>query len=499
MTSPSIALARSRPSDAHLIKAARLGRLPAYAELSARHLQAARRLSALLTLSPAEADELVDEALATVLATLQRGGGPDVAFRPYLLTALRSAHDDRILTRTRLAERTLAAPAFARLPERWQLILWHTEVESETPAQVGRLLGLAPSAVTALTGRARERLRQAYLQEHVDSTNDPACHWAAQRFGAHVPEDDKHVDDCHRCTALCGQLGKLDTGLRGMLGPLVLGSHAAAYVAAGTGPTAGRGRLVRPRRWAQDNFGTANASAGLAAAAAVVAVVLLTGVTVISSDPTVRPEEPPSAAGAPAPGATALPGSDSIAALIGPGAVRATTGVLARAAAGTRPRATAAVAPARVTPAALLPGPRVPVLPVPRRADLGVRVTNAATQHGRAAVKVHVSNVGPGPTAEITLVITAPESPEPGSGLRGWACTRQQTLTCKHAPLASGASTTATVTVQVKGRVRSPGITDPESQNNVDSASLNKQSAGGGDTAAGRRADHSRDAARREK
>ena len=62
---------------------------------------------------------------------------------------------------------TLAARAFHRLPERWQTVLWHTEVEQESPAEVAPLLGLTPNGVAALAYRAREGLRQAYLQEHL--------------------------------------------------------------------------------------------------------------------------------------------------------------------------------------------------------------------------------------------------------------------------------------------------------------------------------------------
>ena len=39
-------------------------------------------------------------------------------------------------------ESGLAARAFARLPERWQTVLWHTEVEQECPADVAPVLGL---------------------------------------------------------------------------------------------------------------------------------------------------------------------------------------------------------------------------------------------------------------------------------------------------------------------------------------------------------------------
>ena len=71
-------------------------------------------------------------------------------------------------------ESTLATRAFTRLPERWQLVLWRTEVEQQSPAEVAALLGLTPNGVSALAYRAREGLRQAYLQEHLVRASTPA-------------------------------------------------------------------------------------------------------------------------------------------------------------------------------------------------------------------------------------------------------------------------------------------------------------------------------------
>jgi len=67
-------------------------------------------------------------------------------------------------------ERRYAVRAFARLPERWRMVLWHTAVEGETPAQLAPRLGLTPGGVAALAFRARARLRQMYHQEHAVGT-----------------------------------------------------------------------------------------------------------------------------------------------------------------------------------------------------------------------------------------------------------------------------------------------------------------------------------------
>ncbi|MBV9847093.1 MAG: sigma-70 family RNA polymerase sigma factor, partial [Kutzneria sp.] len=180
-------------SDAELIKSVRAGNTASYGPLYERHVAAANNLARQLTRSPAEADDLVSDAFAKVLVTLRAGRGPDTAFRAYLLTALRHTAYDKTRRDRRVEltddvgtvanteavsvafsdtavaglERSLAAKAFARLPERWQAVLWHTEIEGQSPAEVGPLLGLTANGVSALAYRAREGLRQAYLQVHL--------------------------------------------------------------------------------------------------------------------------------------------------------------------------------------------------------------------------------------------------------------------------------------------------------------------------------------------
>jgi RNA polymerase sigma factor (sigma-70 family) len=142
-------------SDTELIEAVRGGTVAAYGKLYARHVRAARNLALQLAKSSADADDLVSDAFAKVLASLRAGGGPDSAFRPYLLTTVRHAAYNSFRKQRRLElvddlealpgaervtsqpfrdtavanlDRTLIAKAFASLPERWQNVLWHTEI-----------------------------------------------------------------------------------------------------------------------------------------------------------------------------------------------------------------------------------------------------------------------------------------------------------------------------------------------------------------------------------
>ena len=296
------------PSDAELISAVRGGDVDAYGELFARHVGSARRLARQLVSGP-DVDDLVSEAFAKTLVVLQRGGGPDLAFRAYLLTAVRRLHVDRIRATSRLHhtddltpfdpgvpfrdtavegfENATAARAFASLPERWQLVLWHTEVEGQKPAEIAPLLGLSANSVSALAYRAREGLRQAFLSMHAQDTVDASCAWAQEHLGSYVrgglsrrdsTRVEAHLEECRRCAAVYLELTEINSGLSGLLAPLLLGGAAAAYlgsVAAGAGPGALALLLGRARDLVLAHASaTATATAGVAASALVAGVLL---------------------------------------------------------------------------------------------------------------------------------------------------------------------------------------------------------------------------------
>jgi RNA polymerase sigma factor (sigma-70 family) len=184
-------------SDPELITRVRAGDRAAFGELYRRHSGPATTLSRQFARSAAESDDLVSESFARVLDNLLSGKGPDTAFRAYLFTTIRNTAYDRTRKDKRLQftddmtthdvavigedpvlakmESGLVATAFAQLPERWQAVLWHTQVEGESPAKVGALLGMAPGAVSSLAFRAREGLREAYLQAHLAETAAEQC------------------------------------------------------------------------------------------------------------------------------------------------------------------------------------------------------------------------------------------------------------------------------------------------------------------------------------
>jgi RNA polymerase sigma factor (sigma-70 family) len=286
------------PTDAELIAMVRAGDRRAYGPLYERHRRAALRVARHLARDEAAADDLAAEAFTRVLAAIDRGNGPEEAFRAYLYTTLRrtafdwAESDKRVRLVENIAElevtaapvtgadrdpldeafdRQVTSRAFHSLPERWQIVLWHLEVEDETPAQVAPLLHLSPSAVSALAYRAREGLRQAFLQEHLAETVNEACRPFAQRLAAFVrgklgtrdhAKVERHLDTCADCTGLYLELLKFNEALPEVLSPLVFGSAAAAKIIAGAAVGAGGFAGGTAAGVAAD--GTANASALLA-------------------------------------------------------------------------------------------------------------------------------------------------------------------------------------------------------------------------------------------
>lgn len=248
-------------SDAELLNRVREGESEAYGVLYRRHADAARRLATVLTHDRGEGEDLAAEAFAKVLASLRAGGGPQTAFRPYLLTAVRNAFYDRVRRSSRVEptdtiedyekpepyedpsiaalERSYAARAFARLPERWRAVLWHTEVEGESPTQIAPLFGLSANAVAVLAYRARERLKQGYLAEHITLTGSPRCHWTGEHLPGYVRANlagrdrtkvEDHLAECSECRRLHRELTDANVSLRVVLAPLLLGVAAPGYL-----------------------------------------------------------------------------------------------------------------------------------------------------------------------------------------------------------------------------------------------------------------------------
>ncbi|MWA06866.1 sigma-70 family RNA polymerase sigma factor [Actinomadura sp. LD22] len=311
--------------DAALISRVRDGDVSAYGVLYERHVAAARGLARHLTggSDAAAAEDAVQDAFTKVLGVLRRGAGPDTGFRPYLLTAVRRAVYDRRRADRRLhrtdrieefdegvpfedpaladLERSMIVRAYRSLPDRWQEVLWHTEVEGTKPAEVAALLGLTANGAAALAYRAREGLRQAYLQMHLAGLGDRRreCRPTLERLGPFVRgalaaresrRIQRHLDGCAGCKALHAELADLNTALREGLGPLVLGTASSVALAS-------KGGLFTWLRYLPRRQQQVLAGGGAVAVAAAVAA---TAMVLVSDRRPVRPaHDPPAAVQAP--------------------------------------------------------------------------------------------------------------------------------------------------------------------------------------------------------
>jgi RNA polymerase sigma factor (sigma-70 family) len=244
------------PSDADLIDRSRTGDKGAFAELWRRHyvsgLSVARSITAAF-----DADDLVQEAFSRIFQSVQRGGGPTGSFRAYLFTIIRNTAADWGRSRADTAfddveevadpdaashvsdeahDRSLTHEAFQTLPKRWQEVLWYTEVEAMKPAEVAPLLGMKPPAVAQLAFRAREGLREAWIQAHLQEVDDGSeCRWATEHLGAYTRGNlgardlrrmTKHLEECERCSAAAVEAKEVSRRLALVLLPLIVGSGA---------------------------------------------------------------------------------------------------------------------------------------------------------------------------------------------------------------------------------------------------------------------------------
>ncbi|EPD56512.1 sigma-70 family RNA polymerase sigma factor [Streptomyces sp. HGB0020] len=277
------------PSDADLIVRMRSGDDTAYEELYRRHADAVRRYARTCCRDAHTADDLTAEVFARMLQAVRGGHGPEHAVRAYLLTSIRrvaaswtksarreqlvddfalfaaqSARSSEIADDDTLdlgadvramheAEQSMAMQAFRSLPERWQAVLWHTEVEDESPSEVATLFGLDANGTRVLASRAREGLKQAYLQAHVSASlaNDEECARYADRLGAYARGGlrtraerglRKHLEECAKCRLAAGQIKEVAGGIPAVVPVAVIGwfgaagyAKVAALVAGGTG------------------------------------------------------------------------------------------------------------------------------------------------------------------------------------------------------------------------------------------------------------------------
>jgi hypothetical protein len=116
------------------------------------------------------------------------------------------------------------------------------------------------NAVAALMYRAREGLRQAWIQAHIRSVpTDSECRWTIDRLGAHTRRAltsrnrdrmDAHLAECAKCSIVASEAREVGSRIALVLLPLAAGiTGATAYAA-----------------WLQQHASTGTFSAGAGAA-----------------------------------------------------------------------------------------------------------------------------------------------------------------------------------------------------------------------------------------
>lgn len=253
----------------------RAGDQAAYEELYRDHVDGARHLARILVGADL-AEELVAESFARVLAQLRAGKGPTGNFRSYLHVTIRNGYRDGLrapreapvsdqpwifdaVTEPPAEEmvegldETVAVDALASLPESWQQVLWHVEVEGRKPAEVADLMDMRPRAVSSLAHRAREGLKRAYLEMHAGPV--PAreqCRWAHARMSQAARGDlgakaerrfTEHLDTCADCRDAFLVVDRVNQKLAAYVLPIVLlglaGGDKALLWLVGGGAVAG--------------------------------------------------------------------------------------------------------------------------------------------------------------------------------------------------------------------------------------------------------------------
>ncbi|NIH80112.1 sigma-70 family RNA polymerase sigma factor [Amycolatopsis viridis] len=340
-------MAGDTDADAELIGAVRGGDLAAYDTLFRRHLPAARRVAAMLWRDRAEVDDLVAESFLRVFAAIRDGAGPADRFRPYLLVTLRNLAMDWGRRRERcdpwaatgddgapgveeiVIDRLtgeVARSAFETLPARWRYVLWHTEMLGTGPGKLAGELGMTANGVAALAVRAREGLRQAFLQAHVPAARTEECRTVRRRLAAWTRGKvtarqrqavSAHLARCPKCQRIAAALETVNGGLPALVpllgrllggGPAVPAGEAASVAAGGGAPAASA------------VWGGASAALSKVAAAATLAAVAAVAGPVVTAEP-----PPGTAAAAPVVARTpAVPAAPAAPARRGPGAQRPT-------------------------------------------------------------------------------------------------------------------------------------------------------------------------------
>lgn len=230
----------------------------AFGELYARHRLPALHFALRLNRNRARAEDAVAEAFAKIWRAWSRGNGPDESFKAYLMAAVRSETYRRTATTrattvvepdvltflagsepsdhaAEVAERDQLGRAFRALPEAWQNALTLIDIDGRPTSDAAESMELSPNSFSSLLRRAREGLRAAYLQEHVEPSPPECAEYASDlaRFvrGQLSPKrteaTEAHLSRCSHCRRQSFKLRSVNTTFQAWITPAAL---AAALI-----------------------------------------------------------------------------------------------------------------------------------------------------------------------------------------------------------------------------------------------------------------------------
>ena len=167
--------------------------------------------------------------LAAGLGRAQREIARDVAELPEDPQRAETLAED---PERRASQVDLISRLLKELPERWAKALWYAEVEDLPMEAVGERIGASAGTAAVVLTRARERLRQAFLQSQHGRPANEECeqYWkqmptivratASARRTRSVLD---HCEACDDCRARMLALTEANTRLPLLLGPALLG------------------------------------------------------------------------------------------------------------------------------------------------------------------------------------------------------------------------------------------------------------------------------------
>lgn len=333
----------SEQTDDQLIELTRAGNMEAYSVLWQRHSAVALRTARRAT-NKVDPEELVSEAFMKVLKAIKNGSGPRENFRAYLLTAVKnvastvgSSQDNQIHDQLddyshadvfqaddhqdAIAEKMVTVRAFRTLPTRWQEVLWFRDVEDLSVNQVAKIVGMSPNAVTQLIARAREGMKQAWIQAQLTASNSTSeCAWLIVRMSKYSRgkltasekiRADAHLVECNKCPIILEEADHINSGLTLSLIPLILGGalfggkHLSSTAAVASSASASAKPDALKKSWSGKEAAIASGVGGVVVAGIIASALLSSGP---QNAPTVdQPVETPISTQAPEPQPTATP------------------------------------------------------------------------------------------------------------------------------------------------------------------------------------------------